>query len=144
MRKRSIERFWEGETVSIICKGREALEGTNTVGWNGDDADMVWVTRPYELEEDSFAVRVTTLNGHRDWITLRIGCKCQEYNLANPRLIHCHAFPEQACVELAIKAGASTIFMIDPPDAVVEMAKKAGITLQVEEIEKSPEQPKSE
>jgi len=130
MKIQGLQRFWDGETISVVCNGRKPLPNTNTIGFNGDEADVLWVTRPLNVIDDMASLCISINQQHPShYEFLLSGCPgCgKDYDIFNQRKIFHWQQPEIACVELALKLGATTVYIQDPIDRIRVLVKDSAI-----------------
>ena len=145
MKVKPVLKNLEGEAVSVVCGDRPASPETTTIGANGDDADILWVTRPDEVVQEhaeKFTIREKpTLDAHR----LLPSCRgCGGVDIFDPRRMTMWQQPVGACFELALKLGASVIYVEDPSPAVITAAEdyaaefaNKGISIRFSVVEES-------
>lgn len=140
--------------MSVVCRGRKPMPETNTIGWNGDVADVLWVTRQYDVRPNTPALCISINPKHLGLLyeMMHSGCPgCgRGYDIYNPKVIHHWQQPEGACLEIALKLGAKKIYIPDPTEQVMSIVRdnkevfaEKGISVEFEVVIDDSQYPNS-
>lgn len=146
MKAKYLKKYWENVDVTILTDGIDRVENTNTISDRYGDADLVY-DPGHNLPHEDGIMQVVLCRRGNDVYTLKTGCKCGEYDIFDPKVIHHFVHRIDAMVEIAAKMGAPTIYtdqISELDDHLVEKLTDAGVTICKPEFPKMPDEGNSD